>query len=50
MGQMTIFNELAFMGIHNLCGPPLAINCQNEDSNRRRQGVDNKDDDDGFVD
>ena len=35
IGQMSTFTELAFAGNPNLCGTPLIIKCQDEDSDKR---------------
>ena len=39
IGQMSIFIELAFAGNPNLCGTPLIIKCQDEDSDKRQSAV-----------
>ena len=49
IGQMTTFLELAFVGNPDLCGPPLATKCQDEDPNKR-QSVDSDKNDGGYVD
>ena len=49
IGQMTTFLELAFVGNPDLCGPPLATKCQDEDPNKRQSVVSDKNDG-GYVD
>ncbi|XP_034696037.1 receptor-like protein EIX1 [Vitis riparia] len=43
-GQMTTFTELAFLGNPDLCEPPLATKCQDEDPNKRQSVVSDKND------
>ena len=48
-GQMTTFTELAFTGNPNLCEPPLATKCQDEDLDKRQSALEDKIDG-GYVD
>ena len=49
IGQMSTFIELAFVGNPNLCGTPLIIKCQDEDSDKRQSVVEDKIDG-GYID
>ena len=49
IGQMSTFTESTFAGNPNLCGAPLVIKCQDEGTDKRRSGVEDKIDG-GFVD
>ncbi|KAK9283131.1 hypothetical protein L1049_011362 [Liquidambar formosana] len=47
-GQMATFDESAFAGNPGLCGAPLVVKCQDEDSNQG--GTVENESDNGFID
>eukprot|EP00261_Vitis_vinifera_P036281 XP_019077524.1 PREDICTED: leucine-rich repeat receptor protein kinase EMS1-like [Vitis vinifera] len=49
IGQMTTFNELAFVGNPNLCGAPLVTKCQDEDLDKKCSVIEDKNDG-GYID
>ncbi|KAL6312447.1 hypothetical protein AAG906_021663 [Vitis piasezkii] len=42
IGQMTTFNESAFVGNPNLCGAPLVTKCQDEDLDKKCSVIEDK--------
>ncbi|RVW13899.1 Leucine-rich repeat receptor protein kinase MSL1 [Vitis vinifera] len=49
IGQMSTFNELAFVGNPNLCGAPLVTKCQDEDLDKKYSAIEDKNDG-GYID
>ncbi|KAJ9693310.1 hypothetical protein PVL29_012176 [Vitis rotundifolia] len=49
IGQMTTFNESAFVGNPNLCGAPLVTKCQDEDLDKKYSAIEDKNDG-GYID
>ncbi|KAL6334050.1 hypothetical protein AAG906_001804 [Vitis piasezkii] len=49
IGQMTTFDESAFVGNPNLCGAPLVTKCQDEDLDKKYSAIEDKNDG-GYID
>ncbi|KDP35942.1 hypothetical protein JCGZ_09914 [Jatropha curcas] len=49
-GQMTTFDASSFAGNPGLCGAPLVLKCQGDDSDKGRIIRDDSIDNDGFID
>ncbi|KAL6312466.1 hypothetical protein AAG906_021682 [Vitis piasezkii] len=49
IGQMTTFTESGFVGNPNLCGAPLVTKCQDEDLDKKRSAIEDKNDG-GYID
>ncbi|XP_034696200.1 receptor-like protein EIX1 isoform X2 [Vitis riparia] len=49
IGQMTTFDESAFVGNPNLCGAPLVTKCQDEDLDKKYSASEDKNDG-GYID
>ncbi|WJZ95612.1 hypothetical protein VitviT2T_014368 [Vitis vinifera] len=49
IGQMSTFNESAFIGNPNLCGAPLVTKCQDEDLDKKYSAIEDKNDG-GYID